>query len=62
MWPLPALTTAFTVRSAPVPITSLGHKSNRTGKTAAAMVLELLAGKPPRSGCLEWELKIRDSG
>lgn len=52
---------SFYSQVGPVPITSLGHKSNRTGKTAAAMVLELLGGKPPRSACLEWELKIRIS-
>lgn len=52
---------SFYSQVGPVPITSLGHKLNRTGKTAAAMVLELLSGKPPRSARLEWELKVRSS-
>lgn len=52
---------SFYSQVGPVPITSLGHKRNRTGKTAAAMVLELLEGKPPRSARLEWELKERNS-
>lgn len=45
-----------------VPITSLGHKANRTGKTAAELLLDLLEGKPPRSLYLEWELTCRASG
>lgn len=52
---------SFYSQIGPVPITSLGHKANRTGKTAAAMLLELLDGKPPRSLRLEWELTCRSS-
>lgn len=53
---------SFYSQIGPVSITSLAHKSNRTGKTAAGLLLELLAGKPPRSVSLEWELTCRASG
>lgn len=52
---------SFYSQIGPVPITSLGHKASRTGKTAAALLLDLLAGKGPRSVSLEWELTIRTS-
>lgn len=52
---------SFYSQIGPVPITSLGHKANRTGKTAAALLLELLSGKPERSAKLEWELTVRAS-
>lgn len=53
---------SFYSQISPVPITSLGHKTARTGKAAAALLLEILSGKPPRSVCLEWELSRRSSG
>lgn len=52
---------SFYSQVGPVPITSLGHKATRTGKTAASLLLELLEGNKPRSAYLEWELAIRDS-
>lgn len=52
---------SFYSQIGPVPITSLGHKANRTGKTAAASLLDLLSGKAPRCLSLEWELTCRDS-
>lgn len=52
---------SFYSQIGPVPITSLGHKANRTGRTAAGMLLDILAGKPEKSLRLEWELTIRDS-
>ena len=45
-----------------ISITSLGHKSNCTGKIAATVLLDMLSGLPPRSVCLEWELSERQSG
>jgi len=45
----------------PVPITSLGHKNLRVGKVAAALMLDVLSGKPARSLTLEWELVCRSS-
>ena len=42
-------------------ITSLGHKSNCTGKIAAHVLLDMLSGMPSRSVCLEWELTERQS-
>lgn len=53
---------SFYSQIGPVPITSLGHLSSRTGKTAAALLLEQLAGGEPRSVALEWELVCRSSG
>lgn len=52
---------SFFSQIGPVTITSLGHKANRTGKTAAAMLLEIISGKAPRSRSLEWELTCRES-
>ena len=46
----------------PVPITSLAHKSNRPGRAAAALLMEIIHGAPPRSVSLDWELTIRESG
>lgn len=46
----------------PVPITSLGHRSKRTGQIAAQMLLDMISGKNPRSITLEWELMERQSG
>lgn len=45
-----------------ISITSLGHKANCTGNTAAQLLLDILAGAPPRSISLEWELAERESG
>ena len=53
---------SFYSQIGPVPITSLGHKFHRTGKTAAALLLDILSGKPPHSPPLEWELTCRNSG
>lgn len=52
---------SFFSRIGPVPITSLGHKANRTGRTAATMLLEILSGKTTDSCSLEWELTCRES-
>ena len=52
---------SFYSQIGPVPITSLGHKSNRTGRTAAALLLDILAGGHPKSLQLEWELTCRAS-
>ncbi len=46
----------------PVPITSLGHKSQRPGRVAASMLLDILAGKQPEQRSLAWELICRNSG
>lgn len=46
----------------PVPITSLCHKSDRIGQTAARLLLEMLSGKPARSLSIDWELMERQSG
>lgn len=53
---------SFYSQIGPVPITSLGHKTNRTGKTAAALLLAMLSGEQPQSLRLEWELTCRSSG
>lgn len=53
---------SFYSQIGPVPITSLGHKTNRTGKAAASMLLEILNGADPKSVNLEWELFCRVSG
>lgn len=45
-----------------VPITSLGHKASRTGKTAGAALLQILSGRQPEEALLEWELFVRASG
>lgn len=45
-----------------VTITSLGHKANCTGATAARLLLEMLSGATPHSVSLEWELSQRESG
>ncbi|MDD5954458.1 MAG: substrate-binding domain-containing protein [Firmicutes bacterium] len=44
-----------------VPITSLAHKASRTGKVAAAMLLDILSSAHPQSRLLEWELIRRGS-
>lgn len=46
----------------PVSITSLGHRSNRTGIAAAQALLAALNGEEPRSAVLDWELIRRNSG
>lgn len=46
----------------PVPITSLGHKSSRTGKVAAQSLLKLLKGEKAPDFSLEWEIVSRQSG
>ncbi len=53
---------SFYSQIGPVPITSLGHKSSRTGKAAAQLLLEMLSGKQPQPKVLEWELNCRISG
>lgn len=53
---------SFYSQIGPVPITSVGHKANRTGKTAAALLLDILSGGRPQSRSLEWELTCRSSG
>ncbi len=53
---------SFYCQIGPVPITSLGHRNSRTGKTAAALLLEMLSGKIPQSVSLDWELSCRSSG
>lgn len=52
---------SFYSQISPVPITSLGHKTRRTGKTAAALLLDIMNGKTPPSFKLEWELTCRGS-
>ena len=46
----------------PVPITSLGHKNMKTGKTAAEILLAMIDGKKAESVKLKWELYTRISG
>ena len=53
---------SFYSQIGPVPITSIGHKTNRMGKAAAAMLLDMLSGGKPQSLLLEWELFLRTSG
>lgn len=53
---------SFYSQIGPVPITSIGHKTNKMGKTAAAMLLDMLSGGKPQSLSLEWELFCRRSG
>lgn len=53
---------SFYSQIGPVPITSIGHKTDRMGKAAASMLLDMLSGGKPRSLLLEWELFRRTSG
>lgn len=53
---------SFFSQIGPVPITSLGHKANRTGQIAAELLLKILSGKQVHSRSLEWELTCRSSG
>ena len=53
---------SFYSQIGPVPITSLGHKASRTGKAAAAALLQMLSGSQPDEERLEWELFVRASG
>ena len=53
---------SFYSQVGPVPITSLGHRSGRTGRTAAKLLLDILAGKQTAPPPLEWELSRRQSG
>lgn len=53
---------SFYCQIGPVSITSLGHRNQRTGKTAAALLLDMLSGKPAQSLSLDWELTCRSSG
>ena len=53
---------SFYSQVGPVPITSLGHRSGRTGRTAAKLLLDILAGKQTTPPPLEWELSRRQSG
>ena len=52
---------SFYSQIGPVPITSLGHKGQRTGRTAAALLLDMISGSSPGSKYLEWELSVRGS-
>ena len=45
-----------------VPITSLGHKREKTGKSAAEMLVAMLNKEEPSSMSLKWELIPRSSG
>ena len=45
-----------------VPITSLGHRMQRTGKVAAEMLVSMLGGGKEQSLSLKWELTARASG
>lgn len=53
---------SFYSQIGPVPITSIGHRSNRVGNAAASMLLDMLSGGKPQSLLLEWELFRRTSG
>lgn len=53
---------SFYSRIGPVPITSIGHKTDRMGKAAASMLLDMLSGGMPQSLFLGWELFRRTSG
>lgn len=48
-------------RLAPVPITSLSHGGENTGRTAAQMLLRLLRGEYCQSVQVPWELVVRES-
>lgn len=52
---------SFYSQIGPVTITSLGHSAERTGRTAATMLLQRLSGGEARSSALKWELNCRDS-
>ena len=47
---------------APVPITSLSHGGENTGRTAAKMMLQMLQGEYCQSVQVPWELMKRESG
>lgn len=49
-------------RSGPVSITSLSHEGGSVGRTAAAMLLDLIRGRSVRSVSLPWTLRERASG
>lgn len=53
---------SFYCQIGPVPITSMGHKANQIGRTAARLLLDMLAGGSPQSLSLKWELFCRKSG
>lgn len=53
---------SFYSQVGPVPITSLGHRDRRTGRTAAKILLDLLSGKSPALSPLPWDLCRRQSG
>lgn len=46
----------------PVPITSLGHRTARTGRVAAKLLLKLMRGEDAEDMALEWEIVQRQSG
>ena len=46
---------------APVPVTSLSHGGENTGRTAAQMMLKLLGGEYCQSVQVPWELVERES-
>ena len=46
----------------PIPITSLGHRTVRTGRVAAKQLLMLLQGEDSGSVTLDWEIIERQSG
>lgn len=48
-------------RLAPVPISSLSHAGENTGRTAAQMMLQLLRGDYCQSVQVPWELVVRES-
>lgn len=49
-------------RSGPVSITSLAHEGDSMGRTAAALLLDLIRGRSARSLSLPWTLRERASG
>ena len=53
---------SFYCQIGPVPITSMGHRTNQTGKTAARLLLDMMDGGKPQSLSLKWELFCRKSG
>lgn len=52
---------SFYSRIGTVPITSLAHRDQRTGKTAAGMLMAMLKGEEVNSIRLRWEIKERAS-
>lgn len=48
-------------RLAPVPITSLSHGGENTGRAASQMMLKLLQGEYCQSVQIPWELEVRES-